>query len=67
MEMITYKAVISSDGTVDLDKTPDGRRLSAFTAMFNRSLPDIGKIYLDYKIDSKNWFTFKNLVIIIQT
>ena len=53
-EMITYKAVISSDGTVDLDKTPDGRRLSAFTAMFNRSLPDIGKIYLDYKIDSKN-------------
>jgi hypothetical protein len=31
--------------------------------MFNRSLPDIGTIYLDYK----NWFTFKNLVIIIQT
>ena len=28
---------------------PDGRRLSAFTAMFNRSLPDIGTIYLDYK------------------
>lgn len=53
-EMITYKAVISSDGTVDLNRTPDGRRLSAFTAMFNRSLPDIGKIYLDYKIDSKN-------------
>lgn len=53
-EMITYKSVIDKDGNVDFDRNPDGRRLSAFTAMFNRSLPDIGKIYLDYKIDSKN-------------
>ena len=39
-EFVTFKA----DG-----KEPDGRRLGEFTAMFNRSLPDIGTIYLDYE------------------
>ena len=46
-KFISYKVEKETDnGTEEVE--PDGRRLAEFTAMFNRSSPDIGTMYLDY-------------------